>query len=134
MRKYANPADEAKIQNAIASTVCNGKSVVADAKDQLPSAFRSFAKHEVAICAAEMIANGLLIPVDEGKHAVWVINAANGYKQTMVVPAKGLQSIHRDSSKPSPDFWKRNQDAIWLHVIKHIISALIGGLVVWLLK
>ena len=134
MRRYANPADEGRIQHAISKAVCAGESVATDDKGQLPPDFAAYAVHEVAICASDMIVDRLLIPVGENENSVWVINASNGGKPTRVIPAKGLHSMCRDMKQPTPNFWQRNRDAIWLHVIKYLLSALIGGLIVWFLK
>ena len=134
MRKYANPADEERIQAAIARVVCSGKSIVLNDQGHLPPGFRAYSAGEVAMCASDMIANGLLIQVGEDEKSVLVINASNGCNPSRVIAAKGLHSLHRDISNPLPSFWERNRDAIWVHVIKHLLSALVGGLVAWLLK
>lgn len=134
MNKYANPADELRIRETITAAVCSGKSVVCDAQNQLPPAFAPFAIHEVAICASDMIVDGLLLKVEENDLGVWVINASNSYNPTKVVPAKGLHSMYKDLTTPQPGFWNRNRDTIYVNAVTHAISALLGGVIGWLLK
>jgi hypothetical protein len=134
MNKYANPADKPRIHAAISLAVCSGKSVIPDETGKLPHAFRNYDLHEVAICASDMICDGQLIEVGENADSVLVINASNGCKPTRVVPAKGLRTLLNDLRKPQPNFWEKHKGDIWLHVIKHLLSAAIGGLIVWLFK
>lgn len=134
MRKYANPADEERIRAAITRAVCSGKSIVLNDQGHFPPEFRAYSAGEVAICISDMIVDGLLIQVGEDEKSVLVINASNGCNPSRVIAAKGLHSLHGDISKPFPSFWERNRDAIWVHVIKYLLTALVGGLIAWLLK
>ena len=87
--------------------------------------------NEVAICASDMIVDGLLIEYTQ-PGSVFVVNASNGYKPTSVIPSRGLKSWLGDLKveKNSNHFLIKYGKQIILVVITTVIGTVLSQIVI----
>ena len=131
MNKYANPKDEQRVKEAIAKAVCSGRSVFAvDENGEAPPDFKNFNMNEVAICASDMIADGLLIEYTR-PGSVFIVNKSNGYNPTSVIPSNGLKSwlMDLEAERKASRFFIKYRDKLILAAISTLIGTIIAELV-----